>query len=85
MWVIAKVSVICRTQFLSYWQSLKLNFRTRYDDVTKKGDVPLYDLRKYKSENKGHSLHKKMGVVKKISIKCKALDASPIAHVFSLI
>ena len=61
------------------------NFRTRYDDVTKKGDVPLYDLRKYKSKNKGHSLHKKMGVVKKISIKCKALDASPMAHVFSLI
>ena len=50
------------------------NFRTRYDDVTKKGDVPLYDLRKYKSKNKGHSLH-----------KCKALDASPMAHVFSLI
>ena len=46
-------------------QSLKLNFRTRYDDVTKKGNVPLYDLRKYKSKNKGHSLHKKMGVVKK--------------------
>ena len=38
-----------------------------------------------KSKNKGHSLHKKMGVVKKISIKCKALDASPMAHVFSLI
>ena len=61
------------------------NFRTRYDDVTKKSDVPLYDLRKYKSKNKGHSLHKKMGVVKKISIKCKALDASPMAHGFSLI
>ena len=61
------------------------NFRTRYDDVTKKSDVPLYDLRKYKSKNKGHSLHKKIGVVKKISIKCKALDASPMAHVFSLI
>ena len=41
------------------------NFRTRYDDVTKKGDVPLYDLRKYKSKNKCHSLHKKMGVIKK--------------------
>ena len=28
-------------------QSLKLNFRTGYDDVTEKGNVPLYDLRKY--------------------------------------
>ena len=26
-----------------------------------------------------------MGVVTKISIRCKALDASPMAHVFSLI
>ena len=85
MWVIAKVSIICRTQFLSSWQSLKLNFRTRYDDVTKKGNVPLYDLRKYKNKNKGHSLYKKMGIVTKISIRCKALDASPMAHVFSLI
>ena len=51
----------------------------------RKGDAPLYDLRKYKSKNKGHSLHKKMRVVKKISIKCKALDASPMTHVFSLI
>ena len=76
---------ICRTQFLSKWQSLKLNFRTRYDDVTKKGNVPLNDLRKYKNKNKGHSLYKKMGVVTKISIRSKALDASPMAHVLSLI
>ena len=47
--------------------------------------VPLYDLRKYKNKNKGHFLHKKMGAVTKISIRCKALDASPLAHVFSLI
>ena len=66
-------------------QSLKLNFRTRYDDVTKKGNVPLYDLRKYKNKNQGRSLYKKMGVVTKISIRCKTLDASPMAHVFSLI
>ena len=77
MWVIAKVSIICRT--------LKLNFRNRYDDVTKKGNVPLYDLRKYKNKNKGHSLYKKMGVVTKISIRFKTLDASPMAHLFSLI
>ena len=64
---------------------IKVKPRTRYDDVTKKGNVPLYDLLKYKSKNKGHSLHKKMVVVKKISIKCKAFDASPMAHVFSLI
>ena len=82
MWIIAKVS---RIQFLSSWQSLKLNFRTGYDDVTEKGNVPLYDLRKYKNKNKGHSLCKKMGVVTKISIRCKALDASPMAHVFSFI
>ena len=31
------------------------------------------------------ALYKKMGVVIKISIRCKALDASPMAHVFSLI
>ena len=37
------------------WQSLKLNFRTGYDDVTKEGIVPLYDLRKYKNKIKGHS------------------------------
>ena len=85
MWVVAKVSLICRTQFLSQCQSLKLSFRTRYDDVTKKGNVPLCDLRKYENKNKGHSLYKKMGVVTKISIRCKALDASPMAHVFSLI
>ena len=66
-------------------QSLKLNFRTRYDDVTEKGNVPLHDLRKSKNKNKGHSLYKKMGVVTKISIRCKALDASPMAHIFSLI
>ena len=28
---------------------------------------------------------RKMGVVTKISIRCKTLDASPMAHVFSLI
>ena len=61
------------------------NFRTRYDDVTETGNVPLYDLRKYKNTNKGHSLYKKAGVVTKISIRCKASDASPLAHVFSLI
>ena len=44
---------------------IKVKLRTRYDDVTEKGNVPLYDLRKYKSKNKGHSLHKKMVVVKK--------------------
>ena len=44
-----------------------------------------YDLRKYKNKNKGHSLYKKMGVVTKISIRCKALDASSMARVFSLI
>ena len=43
-----------------------------------KVNVPLYDLRKYKNKRKGHSLYKKMGVVKKISIRCKALDASPM-------
>ena len=41
--------------------------------------------RKYKNKNKGHSLYKKMGVVTKISIRSKALDASSMAHVFSLI
>ena len=45
----------------------------------------LYDLQQYKNKNKGHSLYKKTGVVTKISIRCKALDASPMAHVFSLI
>ena len=69
---------------MSKWQSLKLNFRTRYDDVTKEGNVLLYDLRKYKNKNKDHSL-KKMGVVTKISIRCKESDASSMAHVFSLI
>ena len=63
---------------LSQWQSFKLNFRTGYDDVIKDGNVPLYDLRKNKNKNKGHSLYKKTGVVTKISIRCKALDASPI-------
>ena len=47
MEVIAKVSILCRTYFLPKWQSLKLNLRARFDDVTKKGNVPLYDLRKY--------------------------------------
>ena len=61
---------------------IKLNFRTRYDDVTKKGNLPLHDLRKYKNKNKDHSLHKKMRVVTRISIKSKALDASP-RHMFS--
>ena len=42
-------------------------------------------MRKYKNKNKGNSLYKKMGVVTKISIRCKALDASPMAHVFGLI
>ena len=45
----------------------------------------IYDLRKYKNKNKGHSLYKKMKVDTKISFRCKVLDASPIAHVFSLI
>ena len=51
-----------------------------YDDVTKEGNVPLYDLRKYKNKIKGHSetLYKKIGVVTKTSIRCKALDASPM-------
>ena len=53
--------------------------------LSKNGNVPLYDLRKYKNINKGHSLYKKMGVVTKISIICKALDVSRMAHVFSLI
>ena len=53
--------------------------------VSLKGNVPKYDLRKYKNKNKGHSLYKEMGDVTKISIRCKALDASPMAHVFSLI
>ena len=55
-----------------------LNFRTGYDDVTKEGNVPLYDLQKYKNKIKGHSetLYKKIGVVTKTSIRCKALDAS---------
>ena len=46
-----------------------------------KGNVPLYDLRKYKNKRKGHSLCKKMGVVTKISLRCKALDASPMFSV----
>ena len=71
-----------RNTFFVIMAMIKVNFRTRYDG-TKKGNVPLYDLRKYK--NKGHSLYKKMGVVTKINIKCKALDANPMAHVFSLI
>ena len=44
--------------------------------------VPLYDLRKYKNKIKGHSetlyTCKKIGVVTKTSIRCKALDASPM-------
>ena len=64
---------------------IKVKLRTRYDDVTKKGNVPLYDLQKYKNKNKGHSLYKKLGVVTKISIRCKVLDASSMTRVFSLI
>ena len=33
---------------------------------------------KYKNKSKGHSLYKKMVVVTKISIRYKALDASPM-------
>ena len=44
---------------------IMLNFRTRYNDVTKKGNVPLYDLRKYIKKNKDQSLYKIMGVVTK--------------------
>ena len=59
---------------------IKAKLRTGYDDVTKEGNVPLYDLRKYKNKIKGHSetLYKKIGVVTKTSIRCKALDASPM-------
>ena len=46
--------------------------------VTKEGNVPLYDLRKYKNKSKGHSLYKKMGAFTKISIRCKAVNASPM-------
>ena len=53
--------------------------------LSKKDNVPLYDLWKYKNINKGHSLIKKIGLVTKISIRCKALDVSRMAHVFSLI
>ena len=45
---------------------IMLNFRTRYNDATKKGNVPLYDLRKYKKiKNKDQSLNKIVGLVTK--------------------
>ena len=69
--------------FLSYWQSL--NFRAGYEVITKNGSVPLYDLRKYEVKIRVIFHVRKWGVVKKISIRCKALDVSPLAHVFSLI
>ena len=31
-----------------------------------------------KIKGKGHSFYKKMGIVTKISIRCKALDTSPM-------
>ena len=34
-----------------------------------------------KNKRKSHSLYKKMGVVTKISIRCKALDAGPMYSV----
>ena len=52
------------------------------NDVTQKGNEPLYDL--WKNKNKGHSLYKKMGLITKITIRCKALDASQMAHVSAL-
>ena len=46
----------------------------------------LYVLLKYEIKIRAlYSSYKKTGVVSKISIRCKALDVSPMAHVFSLI
>ena len=50
-------------------------------DVTKEDNVPLCDL----GNMKGYSSYKKMEIVSKISITCKAFDVSPVAYVFSLI
>ena len=59
----AKVSIICRTHFLSKWQPLQLNVRARYNDVTRNGNVPLYDLRNYEIKIRAILHIRKMGVI----------------------
>ena len=46
----------------------------------------IYVLLKYEIKIRAlYSSYKKKGIVSKISIRCKASDVSPMAHVFSLI
>ena len=86
MEVIAKVSIICRTRFCRNGDHYNGNHnRARYDDVTEKGNVPLYDLQQYEIKIRAIPHIRKWGIVKKINIRCKEFDASPTAHIFSLI